>query len=82
MVTFFDVDVEFTFSEEAAVVLVELNLVEQRYQAVLEVLNDGASVTDVARRPLKADEGSKPARVVVQAGGADHVVPDSAHQRV
>jgi transposase-like protein len=36
--------------EEAAVVLVELNLVEQRYRAVLEVLNDGASVTDVARR--------------------------------
>jgi transposase InsO family protein len=31
-------------------VLVELNLVEQRYQAVLEVFNDGASVTDVARR--------------------------------
>jgi transposase InsO family protein len=30
--------------------LVELSLVEQRYQAVLEVLNDGASVTDVARR--------------------------------
>lgn len=30
--------------------LVELNLVEQRYQAVLEVLNDGGSVTDVARR--------------------------------
>jgi transposase InsO family protein len=29
---------------------VELNLVEQRYQAVLEVFNDGASVTDVARR--------------------------------
>jgi transposase-like protein len=31
-------------------VLVELGLVEQRYKAVLEVLNDGASVTDVARR--------------------------------
>jgi transposase InsO family protein len=31
-------------------VLVELGLVEQRYQAVLEVLNDGATVTDVARR--------------------------------
>lgn len=31
-------------------VLVELGLVEQRYRAVLEVLNDGASVTDVARR--------------------------------
>jgi transposase-like protein len=31
-------------------VLVELGLVEQRYEAVLEVLNDGASVTDVARR--------------------------------
>lgn len=29
--------------------LVELGLVEQRYRAVLEVLNDGASVTDVAR---------------------------------
>jgi transposase InsO family protein len=36
--------------EEAAVVLVELNVVEQRYQAVLEVLNEGAAVTDVARR--------------------------------
>jgi transposase-like protein len=30
-------------------VLVELNVVEQRYRAVLEVL-DGASVTDVAVR--------------------------------
>jgi transposase InsO family protein len=37
-------------SEEAGVVLVELNLVEQRYRAVLEVLNDGVSVADVARR--------------------------------
>jgi hypothetical protein len=32
------------------VVLLELGLVEQRYQAVLEVLNDGAKVTGVARR--------------------------------
>jgi transposase-like protein len=31
-------------------VLVELGLVEQRYRAVLEVINDGATVTDVARR--------------------------------
>jgi transposase InsO family protein len=31
-------------------VLVELGLVEQRYQAVREVLDDGASVTEVARR--------------------------------
>jgi len=31
-------------------VLVELGVVEQRYQAVLEVINDGATVTDVARR--------------------------------
>jgi transposase InsO family protein len=31
-------------------VLVELGLVEQRLAAVLEVLNDGATVTDVARR--------------------------------
>ena len=30
--------------------LVELNVVEQRYRAVLEVLNDGATVADVARR--------------------------------
>ena len=30
--------------------LVELRVVEQRYQAVLEVLNDGASVVEVARR--------------------------------
>ena len=30
--------------------LVELGLVEQRYAAVLEVINDGATVTDVARR--------------------------------
>jgi transposase InsO family protein len=36
--------------EGVAAVLVELNVVEQRYQAVLEVLNDGATVTDVARR--------------------------------
>ena len=31
-------------------VLVELGVVEQRLQAVLEVINDGATVTDVARR--------------------------------
>ena len=31
-------------------VIVELSVVEQRYQAVLEVLNNGATVTDVARR--------------------------------
>jgi transposase InsO family protein len=31
-------------------VLVELGVVEQRYRAVLEVLDDGATVTDVARR--------------------------------
>jgi transposase InsO family protein len=30
--------------------LVELGLMEPRYRAVLDVLNDGASVTDVARR--------------------------------
>ena len=35
--------------EEVPVVLVELGVVEQRYQAVLEVLA-GASVTEVARR--------------------------------
>jgi transposase InsO family protein len=33
-----------------AAVLVELGLVEQRYQVVLEVLNDVATVTEVARR--------------------------------
>ena len=30
--------------------LVELGLVEQRYRAVLEVLDDGATVVEVARR--------------------------------
>jgi hypothetical protein len=30
-------------------VLAELNLVEQQDAAVLEILNDGANVTDVAR---------------------------------
>lgn len=30
--------------------IVELNVVEQRYQAVLEVVNNGPTVTDVARR--------------------------------
>jgi transposase-like protein len=37
-------------AEEAGIVLVELGLVEQRYRAVLEVLHDGATVVDVARR--------------------------------
>jgi transposase InsO family protein len=50
VVTFFAVGVRHLQIPEEAAVLVELNLVEQRYQAVLEVLNDGATVTDVARR--------------------------------
>ena len=37
-------------SGEVVIVLVELGLVEQRYQAVLEVLNDASTVTDVAIR--------------------------------
>jgi transposase len=37
------------FCEEVVVLLVELGVVEQRYQAVLEVLG-GATVVDVARR--------------------------------
>jgi hypothetical protein len=39
-------------------VLVELRLVEQRYQAVLEVVNGGASVIDVARRWGGASDGA------------------------
>jgi DNA invertase Pin-like site-specific DNA recombinase len=35
---------------EEAVVLVVLGVVEQRHAAVLEVLVDGAPVTEVARR--------------------------------
>ncbi len=34
----------------SSIVLVELGLVELRYQAVLEVVNQGATVTDVAVR--------------------------------
>jgi transposase-like protein len=37
-------------SREVRVVLVELGLVEQRYQAVLEVLVEGRTVTEVADR--------------------------------
>lgn len=43
--------------------LVELGLVEQRLRAVLEVLNDGASVSDVARRypaPRSGPTGPSP----------------------
>lgn len=38
--------------------LVELNVVEQRYQAVLEVLHQGATVTDVARRNGVTSDGA------------------------
>ena len=38
-------------SGEVVIVLVELRLVEQRYAAVLEVINEAASVTDVALLP-------------------------------
>jgi hypothetical protein len=34
-------------------VLVELGVAEQRYRAVLEVLDEGASVTDVAAHVLR-----------------------------
>jgi hypothetical protein len=37
-------------SGEVVIVLVELGLVEQRYQAVLEVLNNASTVIDVAVR--------------------------------
>ena len=49
-VTFFAVGCSRPQTRRRPVVLVEMRLVEQRYQAVLEVLNDGASVVDVARR--------------------------------
>jgi hypothetical protein len=49
-VTFFAVGVGALAIANEASMLVKLGLVEQRLQAVLEVLNDGASVTDVARR--------------------------------
>jgi transposase InsO family protein len=45
---FFD-GVVYAVSREGRIVLVELGVVEQRYQAVLEVLG-GVAVTDVARR--------------------------------
>jgi hypothetical protein len=37
-------------TKEASTVLVEMELTERRYRAVTEVLDDAASVTDVARR--------------------------------
>jgi transposase InsO family protein len=42
--------VKVTCSGEVVIVLVELGLVEQRYQAVLEVVNQGVTVSEVARR--------------------------------
>ena len=49
VVSFFAVGCAAPADTEEAVVLVELGVVEQRYRAVVEVL-DGAAVTDVARR--------------------------------
>lgn len=53
--------------------LVELGLVEQRDQAVLEVLSDGAAVTDVARRygwpASRSTSGSAPTRRRPRANG-------------
>ena len=46
----FDDDVNVVWPGEVVIVLVELGLVEQRYQAVLEVLNNASTVTDVAVR--------------------------------
>ena len=43
---------------EVVIVLVELGLVEQRYQAVLDVLNNASTVTEVFLR--------KPRRLVVE----------------
>lgn len=42
--------IDAVFGKGGRVVLVELGLVEQRLAAVKEVLDDGATVTDVARR--------------------------------
>ena len=38
------------WAEEAGLVLWELSVVEQRYNAVMEVLRDGQSVVEVANR--------------------------------
>ena len=45
MLSLFDDDVNVVDPGEVVIVLVELGLVEQRYQAVLEVLNDASTVT-------------------------------------
>jgi hypothetical protein len=39
-------------------VLVELSVMEQRYQAVLAVVQDGWKVVEVARRPTRPRRGS------------------------
>ena len=67
---------------EVVIVLVELGLVEQRYQAVLEVLNNAATVTEVAvrfgvtrqsvhrwLRRRNASLGDKPIRLLRTADG-------------
>jgi hypothetical protein len=50
VLSLFDDDVHVVGSGEVVIVLVELGLVEQRYQAVLEVLQQASSVTEVAVR--------------------------------
>jgi transposase-like protein len=39
--------------------IVELSVVEQGHQVVLKVLNDGATVTDVARRYTVPGDGAR-----------------------
>lgn len=50
MLSLFDDGVQRRRVREVVIVLVELGLVEQRYQAVLEVLNQASTATDVAVR--------------------------------
>ena len=56
--------------------LVELGVAEQRYRAVLEVLHEGAAVTDVARRYGVARATARPPYRALTQALARQGVPD------
>jgi hypothetical protein len=51
-------------------VLVELSVMEQRYQAVLAVVQDGWQVSEVARRPASHARASTPGSLATKPVGS------------
>lgn len=62
--------------------LVELGLVEQRYKAVLEVLNDGVTVTEVARRHGEGGPGGGIPHFLSRHSSSGRTHPDDKRTHV